>query len=127
MQEYHHATPAQPANAPAVSHSTSMTTATHFIPPSAAATTNHPAATTVPHANTSTTILNIVSTVHTITMTTINIILSIPFVILTALLSFRASAASRGISSTIVMPDPIGHPQASSLINSSHHHQPPTT
>ena len=73
-----------------------MTTATHFIPQSAAATTNHPAATTVPHANTSTTILNIVSTVHTITMTAINIILS------------EAKDPSP------VMPDPIGHPQTSS-------------
>ena len=60
MQEYHHATPAQLANAPAVSHSTSMTTATSFIPPSAAATTNPPAATTAPHANTSTTIHTVI-------------------------------------------------------------------
>lgn len=102
---------------PAVSHSTSMTTATSFIPQSAAAITNHPAATTAPHANTSTTIRNIV---RSTAMTAITVILS-------ALLSFRASAASRGISSTIVMPDPIGHPQASSLRTSSHHHQPPTT
>ena len=109
MQEYHHATPAQPANAPDASHSTSMTKATHFIPPSAAAITNHPAATTAPHANTSTTIRNIVLTVHTITMTTITVILS------------EAKDPSP------VMPDPIGHPQASSLRTSSHHNQPPTT
>ena len=76
MQEYHHATPAQPANAPAVSHSTLMTTATSFIPPSAAAITNHPAATTVPHANTSTTIRNIAITVHTIILTVPTVILS---------------------------------------------------
>ena len=98
MQEYHHATPAQPANAPAASHSTSMTTATSFIPPSAAATTNPPAATTAPHANTSTIIRNIVSTVHTITMTAITVILS-------AYLSFRASAASREIYTVTPAPD----------------------
>ena len=122
MQEYHHATPAQPANAPAVSHSTSMTTATSFIPPSAAATTNHPAATTAPHANTSTIIRNIVITVHTIILTVPTVILSEAKDLFTVISTKRS--AWRNLP---VMPDPIGQPQASSLITSSNHHQPPTT
>ena len=93
MQAHPPVTPAQVAAVPAALPSTLIQTATHSTKLSAAATTNPPAATTAPHANTSTTI-------HT--------------VILSALLSFRASVASRGISSTIVMPDPIGHPQTSS-------------
>ena len=97
MQAHPPVTPAQVAAVPAASPSTSILTATHSTKPSAAATTNPPAATTAPHANTFTTILSITITV-----------------ILSALLSFRASVASRGISSTIVMPDPIGHPQTSS-------------
>ena len=97
MQAHPPATPAQVAAVPAALPSTLIPTATLSTKPSAAATTNPPAATTAPHANTSTTILNITITV-----------------ILSALLSFRASVASRGISSTIVMPDPIGHPQTSS-------------
>ena len=97
MQVHPPVTPAQVAAVPAALPSTSIPTATHSTKPSAAATTNPPAATTAPHANTFTTILSITITV-----------------ILSALLSFRASVASRGISSTIVMPDPIGHPQTSS-------------
>ena len=97
MQAHPPVTPAQVAAVPAASPSTSIPTATHSTKPSAAATTNPPAATTAPHANTFTTIQNITITV-----------------ILSALLSLRASVASRGISSTIVMPDPIGHPQTSS-------------
>ena len=93
MQAHPPVTPAQVAAVPAALPSTLIPTATHSTKLSAAATTNPPAATTAPHANTFTTI-------HT--------------VILSALLSFRASVASRGISSTIVMPDPIGHPQTSS-------------
>ena len=104
MQAHPPVTPAQVAAVPAASPSTSIPTATHSTKPSAAATTNPPAATTALHANTSTTILNI----------TITFILNETTVILSALLSFRASVASRGISSTIVMPDPIGHPQTSS-------------
>ena len=92
MQAHPPVTPAQVAAVHAALPSTLILTATHSTKPSAAATTNLPAATTAPHANTSTTI-------HT--------------VILSALLSFRASVASRGISSTIVMPDQIGHPQTS--------------
>ena len=53
-----------------------MTTATSFIPPSAAATTNPPAATTAPHANTFTIIQNIAMTVHTIILTVPTVILS---------------------------------------------------
>ena len=97
MQAHPPVTPAQVAAVPAALPSTSIPTATHSTKPSAAATTNPPAATTAPHANTFTTIQNITITV-----------------ILSALLSLRASVASRGISSTIVMPDPIGHPQTSS-------------
>ena len=97
MQAHPPATPAQVAAFPAALPSTLIPTETHSTKPSAAATTNPPAATTAPHANTFTTILNITITV-----------------ILSALLSFRASVASRGISSTIVMPDPIGHPHTSS-------------
>ena len=96
MQAHPPVTPAQVAAVPAALPSTLIPTATLSTKPSAAATTNLPAATTAPHANTSTTIQNITITV-----------------ILSALLSFRASVASRGISSTIVMPDPIGHPQTS--------------
>ena len=44
--------------------------------PSAAAITNHPVAITAPHANTSTTILNIAITVHTIILTVPTVILS---------------------------------------------------
>lgn len=94
MQAHPPVTPAQVAAVPAALPSTSIPTAIHFTKPSAAATTNLPAATTAPHANTSTTIRNITITV-----------------ILSALLSFRVSVASRGISSNIVMPDPIWHPQ----------------
>ena len=97
MQAHPPVTPAQVAAVPAALPSTSIPTATHSTKPSAAATTNPPAATTAPHANTFTTIQNITVTV-----------------ILSALLSLRASVASQGISSTIVMPDPIGHPQTSS-------------
>ena len=97
MQAHPPVTPAQVAAVPAASPSTSIPTATHSTKPSAAATTNPPAATTAPHANTSTIIRTIAITV-----------------ILIAFLSFRASVASRGISSIIVMPDPIGHPQTSS-------------
>ena len=97
MQAHPPVTPAQVAAVPAALPSTLILTATHSTKPSAAATTNLPAATTAPHANTS-------ATIRAITIT----------VILSALLSFRASVASRGISSTIVMPDPIGHPQTSS-------------
>ena len=92
MQAHPPATLAQVAAVPAALPSTLIPTETHSTKPSAAATTNLPAATTAPHANTSTTIRT---------------------VILSALLSFRASVASRGISSTIVMPDPIGHLQIS--------------
>ena len=122
MQEYHHATPAQPANAPAVSHSTSMTTATSFIQPSAAAITNHPVAITAPHANTSTIIRNIVITVHTIILTVPTVILSEAKDLFTVISTKRS--AWRNLP---VMPDLIRHPQASSLRTSSHHHQPPTT
>ena len=97
MQAHPPVTPAQVAAVPAALPSTLIPTATHSTKPSAAATTNLPAATTAPHANTFTTIQNITITV-----------------ILSALLSLRASVASRGISSTIVMPDQIGHPQTSS-------------
>ena len=78
---------------------------THYMKQSAAAITNHPAAITSPHANTSRIIRDIVMIAHTTTMSAITIILS-------ALLSFRASAASRGIY--IVMADPIGHLPTSS-------------
>ena len=104
MQAHPPVTPAQVAAVPAASPSTSIPTATHSTKPSAAATTNLPAATTAPHANTFTIIRNIAITV----------ILNETTVILIACLLFRASVASRGISSTIVMPDPIGHPQTSS-------------
>ena len=97
MQVHPPVTPAQVAAVPAALPSTLIPTETHSTKPSAAATTNPPAATTAPHANTFTIIRNIAITV-----------------ILIACLSFRASVASRGISSTIVMPDPIGHPQTSS-------------
>ena len=72
---------------------------THYMKPSAAATTNHPAATTAPHANTSTTIRNIAITVI-------------------------LSAAK---DPSPVLPAPIGHLQASSLRTSSHRNQEATT
>ena len=82
MQAHPPVTPAQVAAVPAASPSTSILTATHSTKPSAAATTNPPAATTAPHANTFTTI-------HTVIL-----------------------SAAKDLSP--VMPDPIGHPQASS-------------
>ena len=80
--------------------------------PSAAAITNHPAATTALHANTFTTIRNIAITV----------ILSAAKDLSTVISTKRS--AWRNLP---VMPAPIGQPQASSLRTSSHHHQPPTT
>ena len=63
MQAHPPATLAQVAAVPAALPSTLILTATHSTKPSAAATTNLPAATTAPHANTSTTIQNITITV----------------------------------------------------------------
>ena len=60
MQAHPPATPAQPAAVPAALPSTSILTATYFTKPSAAATTNPPAATTAPHANTFTTIHTVI-------------------------------------------------------------------
>ena len=60
MQDHPPATPAQLAAAPAASPSTSIPTATRSMKPSAAATTNLPATTTAPLANTFTTIHTVI-------------------------------------------------------------------
>ena len=89
-----------------------MTTATSFIPPSAAVTTNHPVATTAPHANTSAKTPSIVLIAHTITMNATTVILSKtkdPFIVHN------------------IMADPIGHLPTSFLQPSSHSHQETTT
>ena len=60
MQAHPPVTPAQVAAVPAALPSTLIPTATHSTKPSAAATTNPPAATTAPHANTFTTIRTVI-------------------------------------------------------------------
>ena len=125
------ATPALPVAVNAASPSMLIQMPTHYMKPSAAVTTNHPAATTSPLVNTSARIPIVAalsfraSDLHTVILSEAKDL----SVVSTIVLSFRASTASRGICfiAHTVMADPIVHLQASSLHPSSHHHPQTTT